>query len=350
MKKKNILNLIKYHTEKNDKLFREESIEIAKYFDNHEDYQLAEYIMSMLSDTNTLVPQEIDEYNTYFRKVELTTESLPLPEIIAEDLKGIINAINHDIGINKFLFQGEPGTGKTETAKQIAKLLKRELYIVEFSQIIDSKLGQTSKNIIKFFDELNKMPYPEKFIILLDEIDIIAMDRINDSDVREMGRSTSTILNSLDNLNEKIILIATTNLYENFDKALTRRFDSIINFNRYSKEDLIEIAEIILNKYLKNFSIPAKRDIKIFRKIFKSSNELPYPGDMDNIIKTSLAFSSLTDQYDYLKRLSKEIIFNGGEINANILKEKGFSLREIEVLTGISKSKLSRDSIGDNNE
>ena len=51
-----------------------------------------------------------------------------------------------------------------------------------------------------------------------------------------MGRATSAILKGLDNLDERIVIIATTNLYGHFDRALTRRFDSIISFDRYTKE------------------------------------------------------------------------------------------------------------------
>ena len=90
------------------------------------------------------------------------------------------------------------GTGKTETAKHIARILNRELYQAEFGAIIDSKLGQTSKNITTIFDEINNLPHPEKIIILFDEIDALALDRLNNNDLREMGRATSTLLKELD--------------------------------------------------------------------------------------------------------------------------------------------------------
>ena len=45
MKKQNVLNLIKYHVERNEIAFRNEAIEIAKSFDSVGDYELAEYIM-----------------------------------------------------------------------------------------------------------------------------------------------------------------------------------------------------------------------------------------------------------------------------------------------------------------
>ncbi len=60
---------------------------------------------------------------------------------------GIVNAVAHNVGINKFLLQGTPGTGKTEAVKQLARILNRDIYMVDFAAIIDSKLGQTQKNI-----------------------------------------------------------------------------------------------------------------------------------------------------------------------------------------------------------
>lgn len=341
MKKKNVINLIKYYTEKNDSGFKAEAYEIAKDFDKNGDYQLSEYIMALLSEANVFVPQINNNDMTYFKKVAVNNTPLPLPEDIKNDIMGVINAIGHKIGINKFLFEGAPGTGKTETVKQVARILNRELYQVQFDSIIDSKLGQTSKNLVATFDEINNLRHPENVIILFDEIDALALDRMNDNDLREMGRVTSTFLKELDNLSDKLVLIATTNLYKSFDKALIRRFDSIINFNRYSKEELIEISETILNEYLLKFTNVSK-DIKLFRKILSIPEKLPYPGDLKNIIKTSLAFSKPDNENDYLIRLYENI--TNSKINGDIkrLQSQNFTVREIEKLTGISKSQVSR--------
>lgn len=342
MKKKNILNLIKYYSEKNEAGFRAESYEIARYFDRIGDYQLSEYIMSLLSDVNTFLPQMNESEGGFFKKVELTNEPLPLPDIIKESIVGIINAVGHNVGVNKFLFEGPPGTGKTESAKQIARILNRELFLVEFQAIIDSKLGQTTKNISLLFEEIKNLSNPEKVIILFDEIDAIAIDRINSNDLREMGRATSAILKGLDGLNDNVVLIATTNLFNSFDKALTRRFDSIINFSQYTKEDLIEIGEIILNGLLNKFKY-AGRNMRLFKKILNLLNPVPYPGELKNLIKSSLAFSNPNNEYDYLKRIYKTVTREIKENNLKQIQEKGFTVREIEVLTGISKSQISRD-------
>lgn len=342
MKKKNVLNLIKYYSEKNDLQFKNEAVEIARYFDKVGDYQLSEYIMALITNTNTFVPQNDSFEGSFFRRLELNNEPLPLPQSITEDVIGIINAINHKAGVNKFLFQGAPGTGKTETVKQIARLLERQLYIVDFSALVDSKLGQTAKNMTSIFDEINMLPYPQSIIILFDEIDAIAMDRINNNDLREMGRVTSTLLKELDRLNEDIVLIATTNLYDKFDKALTRRFDSVIDFNRYSREELIDISESILNSMLKKFK-NVGRDMKLFKKIINQLDRIPYPGDLKNLIKTSLAFSNPDEEYDYLRRLIKSVLPDSNAISLKNLNAKGFTLREIELLTGVSKSQVARE-------
>ncbi|MHB8130803.1 MAG: AAA family ATPase [Mobilitalea sp.] len=345
MKKQNVLNLIKYHVERNENSFRNESINIARYFDSIGDYQLAEYIMSLISESNLYTPQSSDFESEFLKQFDARgIEPLNLPIEISDDIKGIINAVNHNIGINKFLFEGLPGSGKTEAAKHVARLLDRTLFYVDFDNLIDSKLGQTNKNITSVFNEINMIPHSNKVVILFDEIDVIALDRINSNDVREMGRVTSTVLRELDrltDLNKEIVIIATTNLYLNFDKAITRRFDAVINFNRYSKEDLIEVAEYYFSSFIKNFKGISK-DIRLFKKILNATENLPYPGELKNIIKTSLAFSDVNFGHDYLRRLYNNLIGSLEQTDITQLYIQGYTVREIEKLKGESKSTVSR--------
>ena len=199
MKKQNVLNLIKYHVERNENGFRNEAISIARYFDSIGDDQLAEYIMGLIAESNLYAPQGSDYESDFLKTIDTRgADPLYLPTEISEDVKGIINAVNHNVGINKFLFEGLPGSGKTEAAKQVARLLDRTLFCIDFENLIDSKLGQTNKNIATVFNEINSLPYSNKVVVLFDEIDVIALDRISSNDVREMGRVTSTILRELD--------------------------------------------------------------------------------------------------------------------------------------------------------
>lgn len=345
MKKQNVINLIKYHVERNENGFRNEAINIARYFDSIGDDQLAEYVMGLIAEANLYTPQGSDFESDFLKQMDIRVmEPLYLPSVISEDIKGIINAVNHNIGINKFLFEGLPGSGKTEAVKQVARLLDRTLFCVDFENLIDSKLGQTNKNISTVFNEINMLPHPNKVVILFDEIDVIALDRVNSNDVREMGRVTSTILRELDrltDLNKEIVIIATTNLFSNFDKALIRRFDAVINFDRYSKEDLIEVAEYYFSSFIKNFKGITK-DTRLFKKILTVSTKIPYPGELKNIIKTSLAFSDVNSESDYLRRMFNSMLGNIDEFDISKLYDMGFTVREIEKLKGESKSSISR--------
>jgi len=244
------------------------------------------------------------------------------------------------MNINKFLFQGAPGTGKTETVKHIVRILERELYAVNFATVIDSKLGQSQKNIVSLFKEINGLAHPDRALILFDEIDALALDRTDNNDLREMGRVVSTLLKELERVDNRVVLIATTNLYEYFDKALIRRFDSVIDFNRYTVEDICDIAEIILNENLSKTK-GSNKDIRIFRKIIKLANPMLYPGELKNMIRTAIAFGGSNDEFDYLKRLYQKI--TNTAIDIKKLQSQGFTLREIEILSGISKSQVARD-------
>lgn len=343
MKKKNILNLIRYWAEKNDEGFREEAYEIARNFDNSGDSQLAEYIIAQLAGGNTFTTQSAplkEPSFQFFSLLDVGTDPLPLPESIKDDVVGVVHAIARGSGINKLLFTGAPGTGKTETVKHLSRLLNRKLYKADFSSLVDSKLGQTQKNISALFNEMNTLADAEGVLFLFDEIDAIALDRTNDRDVREMGRVTSCMLNNLEQLNPRVTLIATTNLIEHFDKALVRRFDAIINFNRYSSDDLEDIADILLDFYLDKYGFKSKSK-GLFHKILRLAQPIPMPGDLKNMIKTSIAFSSDMNGLDYLRRFYRAL-HNQIPADVVILKEQGFTVREIEVLSGVSKSQAAR--------
>lgn len=57
-------------------------------------------------------------------------------------------------GINKFLFQGAPGTGKTEAVKQLARILNREIYMVDFLALLIVSLDRRKKILLHYLKRL----------------------------------------------------------------------------------------------------------------------------------------------------------------------------------------------------
>lgn len=340
LKKQSLVNLVKYHVEKNDEAFAIEVAEIAKEFDAAGDSSVAQYLMELVSNVSFYVPQS-NYHNLHFlRKVEYSTQPLMLPDVIEEDVIGITKAISKKSGLSKFLFFGAPGSGKTESVYQIARLLSRDILTVSFEQLIDSRLGETAKNVSLLFDEIDRLPYG-KVIVLFDEIDALVLDRINKNDLREMGRVTSVFLKELEHINDHVPIIATTNLIANFDKAILRRFDAVVSFDRYSKDDLISVADSILTSYLKR-ATNSKQDIRLFNKILKNLDDIPFPGDLKQVIKTSIAFSDESNEYDYLRRIYLSLNGNPSIIDIQKLRDQGYTTREIEILSRMPKSSVSR--------
>ena len=59
------------------------------------------------------------------------------------------------------------------------------------------------------------------------------------------------------------------------------------------------------------------------------------------LIKISLAFSAEDNEFDYLRRFFLELNDNK-TIDIQKLTQEGYTTREIEILTGIPKSSVSR--------
>lgn len=340
MKKQNVINLVKYHTENNNAAFISEVSEIAKEFDAKGDIEVAQYLMDLISNANVYIPQTNYKNLQFLEKREYSTNPLILPDIIEEDVVGVAKAINKGIGMSKFLFYGAPGTGKTESAFQIARLLNRDILSVNMEQLIDSRLGESSKNVSRLFDEINHLMF-NRVIIVFDELDALVLNRRSENDLREMARVTSTFLRELDALSDKIIIIATTNLYDGLDKAIIRRFDATVSFDRYSKDDLIKISDAILSTNIKK-AVNSSQDLRLFNKILDRLPDIPLPGDMKQIIKTAIAFCDENYKFDYLRKIYLALNNNPQSVNIQELSEQGYTTREIEILSKIPRSSVSR--------
>lgn len=345
MRKQDIIDLIEAHLKNNDAAFVNKVYDIAREFSENGDKDIAEYLVGQVTPSLRMNAQDTTDISlksSFFRKIPSSREQFLLPDVLADQLKGLVNAVGKNIGINKFLFTGLPGTGKTEAAKQLARVLHRDLYVVNFDTLVDSRLGMTAKNIVALFTEINNFVMPQKALFLFDEIDTIALDRINKNDIREMGRATSTLLRCLDDLSRNVLLIATTNLQKQLDTALKRRFDAIIDFDQYSFEDLFNVASSYIDS-LSEHNIQIEKDSRLLKKIISYSDETLTPGRIKSMLRTSIAFS---DGYgkDYLRRFyllcKKES--NDGLEELERLKEAGFSYRDMEVLTLKSKSDIFR--------
>ena len=137
------------------------------------------------------------------------------------------------------LFYGSPGTGKTETVYQLAHQTGRNIMVVDVPQLKSMWVGQSEKNVKALFDRYREQVKRAKLtpILLFNEADAIIGKRKNGAEnaVDKMENSLQNIiLQEMEQLDG--IMIATTNLQENMDKAFERRFLYKIKFEKPTEE------------------------------------------------------------------------------------------------------------------
>ena len=141
------------------------------------------------------------------------------------------------------LFHGLPGTGKTETAMQIAKATGRAVCHVDISAAKTCWYGESQKLVKRIFTDYKQLCEKEKRkpILLFNEADALLSNRqniSNNGDSSSVAQTENAIQNIILEEMEKLdgIMIATTNLIDNLDPAFERRFLFKIRFNNPTLE------------------------------------------------------------------------------------------------------------------
>lgn len=193
------------------------------------------------------------------------------------------------------LFYGAPGTGKTETVLQMARHTGREIIRVDLSSQKSMWVGESEKNIERIFADYRERLSQSELapILLFNEADAIFSKRhvgVN-SEVEQMANTMQNIL--LQNMeNFEGILIATTNLADNFDPAFHRRFLYRIEFKSPSAEVrkqiwrsmLPDMDESNIKAMAERFSISGGQIENAVRKIMIESILKGCPLSTDEIV------------------------------------------------------------------
>jgi len=147
---------------------------------------------------------------------------------------------------NKVMLHGSSGCGKTTTAKAIAGALGKNLLVLNLSNVISARLGETAQHVKMVFDKAKR----EKAVLFLDEFDQIGKARSEgDKDVGEMHRLVTTMIQMIDYFPDNALLICATN-YESFiDPALLRRFQLRLSFTMPGGEVLDAYYDKLLSRF-----------------------------------------------------------------------------------------------------
>lgn len=140
------------------------------------------------------------------------------------------------------LFYGPSGSGKTLAVQLLGKTLGIDVFRVDLSMVVSKYVGETEKNLAYLFDRAKG----KNWILFFDEADALFGKRTDISDAKDKWANLemSYLLQRMEEHNGLTILAS--NLKNNIDNAMTRRFQSIIYFNRPDKRERTELWKKLL--------------------------------------------------------------------------------------------------------
>ncbi len=262
-------------------------------------------------DDVVLHPKTREVLQTLIKQVDKTVYK----KLKAWGLKGKRKGIDARI-----IFYGSPGTGKTMTAVSLAKTLKRPILGFDCSRILSMYVGESEKNVRKIFDDFKILSEKAKVepILLLNEADQFLSSRSEGQ-----GSSADKMHNQMQNIFleqiEKFegILIATTNLLDNIDKAFSRRFNYKIEFKKPGKKQRLRLWQYML---------PEKADYEEGFEIEALSKYELTGGQINLIIKNTAYSVAVRDEsvfmmQDFIEEISREM-----GSNFDSVKSMGFKV------------------------
>ncbi len=140
------------------------------------------------------------------------------------------------------IFTGAPGVGKTLAARWVARELHRPLLTLDLSAVMSSFLGRTGANVRHVLDYAKGVDG----VLLLDELDAIAKRRDDASDVGELKRLVTVLLQEIDDWPVTGLLIAATNHSNLLDPAVWRRFEMRVEFPMPTDDSVRRAIETFL--------------------------------------------------------------------------------------------------------
>lgn len=232
------------------------------------------------------------------------------------------------------LLEGPPGVGKTLMAYYLAEKMQLPLLTLDLATVMSSYLGKTGSNIRAVLNYAKSFPC----ILFFDEFDAIAKKRDDDSDVGELKRLVTVLLQVIDEWPTTSLLIAATNHVELLDRAIGRRFDKIISFELPNEQ---QMSEFFCSRGIDN-ALANWLASKITNFSFSALEKKLNHAKKNAILENRLLIEAICDEFD----LNFQDYFNLNKKEKKhwiaYLAKQNISQADIVQITNVSRSTVVR--------
>ena len=236
------------------------------------DYTLENLMVALTGKSSKNTNPNVVKFNTQLLNTDI-------------DLTKLAHQIK-DKKLNNFSFclYGAPGTGKTAFCEYLADLLEINIIKKRASDIVDSFVGETEKNISQAFREART----QKAMLVFDEADSFLMDRKNAVRSWEVSH-VNEMLTQMESA--EYPFVCTTNLMDNIDKAALRRFTFKVKYDFLTPDQVVAAFQIFFN-----LTISKDEVIDLVNLT---------PGDFA-VVKKQADIFDITNKSELLSRLEQE--------------------------------------------
>jgi hypothetical protein len=292
---------------------------------------------------NDAVPRDADsrlkllrpEYPVVLEVEPIWAENVrqPLEQVIAERTNQSALTKEGLLPTKSVLLTGNPGVGKSLAARWLAARLNRTLLTLDLSAVMSSFLGKTGSNLRHVLDYAKSV----ECILLLDELDAVAKRRDDATEIGELKRLVTVLLQEIDDWPHTGLLVAATNHPDLLDPAVWRRFEMTIQLPMPSNEQIGQLVTTALASRVSNPDL-----VEVVSLVMAGLSFSDVDRELRRVVRQAVVASEPVEEplRNFVRSRMSGLTIKKKKLIASCLQSAGFNQRETHEWTGVHRDTI----------